>query len=101
MAKKKRSQLEKFSIEATRWIGTTECLVVHTALFFVAFALVPVIGFDRILNIVTNVVSLEAIYMAIFIQMTVNRHSKHIKNISEDVDDILEDTESLTDNEAS
>lgn len=97
MAKqKKRSPLEKFSIRATRWIGTTQSLIVHTILFISGFIAVPIFGFDRVMLIVTTAVSLEAIYLALFIQMTVNRQQEHIDNISEDVDDILEDTESLT-----
>lgn len=49
--------------------------------------------------ILTTGLSLEAIYLALFIQMTVNRQHKRIKGIEEDIDDILEDTEELTEEE--
>lgn len=93
---KKKSTIEKLSYKATNWIGTTQCLIVHTVLFLIAFILVPFVGFDRVMLVVTTLVSLEAIYLAIFIQMAVNRQHYRIKGIEEDIDDILEDTEELT-----
>ena len=93
---RKPNFLDKFSRKATYWIGTTCCLVVHTLLFLTAFILVPLIGFDRIMLVVTTIVSLEAIYLSIFIQMSVNRQHARIRDIAEDIDDILEDTSELT-----
>lgn len=59
-------------------------------------------GTDQILLILTTVVSLEAIYLSIFIQMSVNKTKislasveKDIDEIQEDVDDIQEDVEDL------
>ncbi len=40
-------------------------------------------------------VSLEAIYLAIFIQMTVNRNTQSLKEVEDDIDDIQEDVEEL------
>lgn len=45
--------------------------------------------------ILTTTVSLEAIYLAIFIQMTINRQSQNIEDIQEDVEDISEDVEDI------
>lgn len=93
---KKKSPLDKLARKATYWIGTTRCLIIHTLLFVIAFILVPIIGFDRVMLVVTTIVSLEAIYLSIFIQMAVNRQHERIKDIEEDVRDVLEDTEELT-----
>jgi chromosome segregation ATPase len=43
------------------------------------------------LLVLTTVVSLEAIYLAIFIQMTVNRHTESLREVEADVDEIQED----------
>ncbi len=113
MTKKKKSlpskipddlRLEKISVDATKWIGSIESLVVHTTLFAGMFSL-SFFGFDvdKILLILTTVLSLEAIYLAIFIQMTVNRNTmqlreveKDIEEISEDIEDIQEDVEEIS-----
>lgn len=51
---------------------------------------------ERVMLILTTLVSLEAIYLALFIQMTVNKHSEHIAEIAEDVDEIQEDIEEIS-----
>ena len=88
--------IDNKSIALTKWIGTPGSLVLHTILFLIAFAL-PFFGFsfDKILLIVTTIVSLEAIYLAIFIQMTVNRQSEEIKEVGEDIEDIQEDVKEV------
>lgn len=97
MTKKKQSPIEKLSYQAIKWLGTTRALTVHTIFFLVAFVLVPFLGFDRVMLAVTTVVSLEAIYLTLFVQMSVNRGNKKLSGIEEDLDEILEDTASLTD----
>lgn len=77
---------------ATSWIGSVSSLVVHTILFVISFSLVFV-GFDlqQVLLVVTTVVSLEAIYLAIFIQMAINEANRSIDVIEKDIDEIQED----------
>ena len=89
-------KLEKSADKATRWIGSTTSLIVHTLLFMAAFAL-PFFGvpFERVLLVLTTAVSLEAIYLAIFIQMSVNKNTKDIEIIQEDVEEIQEDVEEI------
>src|SRR3569832_49365 len=91
----RKIELEKTADRATRWIGSTSSLVVHTILFIVAFILpaINIISFQEMLLILTTVVSLEAIYLAIFIQMSVNKNSQDIEIIQEDVGEIQEDIE--------
>ncbi len=53
---------------------------------------------NDILLILTTVVSLEAIYLSIFIQMTVNRTTASIEAARDDIEDIQEDVEDLEEN---
>lgn len=94
--KSANKQLERISTAFTDWIGTTESLVAHTVFFAVSLALV-LFGFnaDQILLILTTIVSLEAIYLSIFIQMTVNRNTKSLEEVEADIDEIQEDVEGL------
>ena len=88
--------LEKLSVKLTNWVGTPGSILVHTILFIGCFSL-TLFGFrlDQILLILTTVVSLEAIYLAIFIQMTVNRNTKSLEEVEEDIDEIQEDIDEL------
>lgn len=66
-------------------------------IFLTAF-LLPLFGwvnFDKMLLVLTTVLSLEAIYLAIFIQMSVNRSHEHIEDLKEDVTEIQEDIEDI------
>ena len=86
-----------------KWIGSLSSLIVHTLLFLLCFVAGLIFGhWDQILLILTTVVSLEAIYLAIFIQMSINRNTeslqaveKDIEEIAEDVEDIAEDVEDI------
>lgn len=93
---KSNIKLERGAEIATKWIGSTPSLVVHTTLFLIAF-IIPLFGipFDRVLLVLTTIVSLEAIYLAIFIQMSVNKNTKDIEVIQEDVEEIAEDVEDI------
>ncbi|MBI2463102.1 MAG: DUF1003 domain-containing protein [Candidatus Spechtbacteria bacterium] len=88
--------LEKIAIKLTEMAGTPVSLIVHSFLFVGIFGL-RYVGFsvDSILLILTTAVSLEAIYLAIFIQMTVNRSAEHIETVTENVMDIHEDVQEL------
>ncbi len=94
--KNKRFNLEKISTKATAWIGSTESLAVHTALFISAFLLGLLgVNWDRVLLVLTTIVSLEAIYLAIFIQMTVNRNTASLEEVEEDIEEIQEDVDEI------
>lgn len=88
--------IEKMSESATRWIGSTGSLVVHT-LFFIGAFVMYFTGFelDKILLVLTTIVSLEAIYLSIFIQMTINRNTRDLLEVSEDIDEIQEDVDEI------
>lgn len=91
-----QSPIEQLALKATRWIGSTQSLIVHTILFTGAF-IVALLGvpFDRVLLVLTTIVSLEAIYLSIFIQMSVNRSELRLNAVSEDVEEIQEGVEQI------
>lgn len=95
-SKKIPAGIEKMSDAATKWVGSTPSVAVHTVLFAGAFALY-FFGFDldKILLALTTLVSLEAIYLSIFIQMTVNKNTRDLQEVSEDIDEIQEDVEEI------
>lgn len=93
----KPGPLEEFAFSAIRSVGSIPSLVVHTFLFVGIFGLQFLgFAFDQIMLILTTVVSLEAIYLSIFIQMSVNRQAKHIEEVREDVEEISEDVEEIS-----
>lgn len=73
-------KLEKLADSIAKWTGSIQSLITHSILFIFAFAIYFFgISLATILLIVTTIVSLEAIYLSIFVQMTINKHSKHLK----------------------
>lgn len=90
------SQLETAAISVTRWVGSIWSVIIHTILFIGAFVLVFFgLELDRVLLVLTTVVSLEAIYLSIFIQMSVNHQAKAIASVEKDVEEIAEDVEEI------
>lgn len=90
------SRIERLARDVPRWVGTPASLVIHTLLFGGILAL-SLFGFDfRTVNILlTTWLSIEAIYLAIFIQMTVNRNTESIEDLQEDVVELSEDVEDI------
>lgn len=94
--RKSTDAIERLSVRATRWIGSTNSLLIHTVLFILAFALYfHGVSMDQILLVLTTIVSLEAIYLSIFIQMTVNRQARKLHAVAKDVDEIQEDIDDI------
>ncbi|PIP86134.1 hypothetical protein COW83_00590 [Candidatus Collierbacteria bacterium CG22_combo_CG10-13_8_21_14_all_43_12] len=96
MVKNRPSNLDTLSEKMTYHIGTSASIVIHTLLFIGIFSL-RFFGqsTEDILLILTTAVSLEAIYLAIFIQMTVNRTTESLAGVEEDIDDIQEDIDDI------
>lgn len=80
----------------TRAVGSPASLVAHTVVFALAL-LAIVFGAERdtVMLVLTTAVSLEAIYLAIFIQMAVNRQAAALAKVEEDIDEIQEDVEDI------
>ena len=94
MGTRKLTPLEKISFKLTDWVGTPVSLIVHTLFFAGIFALRKFgITTDYLLLILTTAVSLEAIYLSIFIQMTVNRNTESLEEVEEDIEGIQEDVD--------
>ncbi len=83
---------EAWALKLTKAVGSLVSLALHTFVFLSAFAL-GFAGFDwnTILLVLTTMVSLEAIYLAILIQMTVNRNTESLEEVEEDIDEIQVD----------
>ena len=89
-------RLKNIAFKWTRSIGSVWSLIIHTILFIVSFILYFFgVNFNTILLTVTTIVSLEAIYLAIFIQMSVNHQSEKVHEIAEDVEEMQEDVEEM------
>jgi uncharacterized membrane protein len=96
MSTHSKQSIEKIAIRATRWVGSVQSLIVHTLLFIACLILVLLgINFDKILLVLTTLVSLEAIYLSIFIQMSVNRQGRRLREVSRDIEEIQEDVEDI------
>lgn len=88
--------IEQFAHRATQWIGSSTSLVIHTIFFISAFGLKLFgVSFDQILLGMTTIVSFEAIYLSIFIQMTVNQQAAALYEVKEDIGEIQEDIEEI------
>lgn len=89
-------KLENMAISLTRGIGSIWSVIIHTLLFASAFISILLgADVDRVLLVLTTIVSLEAIYLSIFIQMSVNNQAKAIASVEKDIDEISHDVEEI------
>jgi uncharacterized membrane protein (DUF106 family) len=91
------NKIQEFALASTKWIGSASSLIYHT-LLFVAFGLImllQIFPFASVMLVLTTLVSLEAIYLSIFIQMTVNMHAEQLSEIAEDIDEIQDEVGEL------
>jgi len=94
--KERKMRIRKVSDKFVQWIGSPYSLVIHTIFFGIMIALAfSDIGFDKVMLVLTTIVSLEAIYLSIFIQMTVNKHTEDLEEVSEDIDEIQDDVDEI------
>lgn len=97
MSAKQKHRLHEAAFSVTRWVGSLPSIIVHTIAFAGSFTAVwfGVLSFDRMLLVLTTVVSLEAIYLSIFIQMTINYTTASLEEVEQDIDEIQEDVEEI------
>ncbi len=83
--------------QAVAVIGSVYSLIAHTIVFTLCFvvAALGIIQWELMLLVLTTMVSLEAIYLSLLIQITVNRHTESLKEVEEDIEEIQEDVEEL------
>lgn len=80
-------KLEQYADKIADWVGSPLSIVVHTIIFIATFSTYFIgVPISTILLVLTTIVSLEAIYLSIFVQMTVNKHSRSIKDIHKKMD---------------
>jgi septal ring factor EnvC (AmiA/AmiB activator) len=81
----------------TRAVGSTTSLIFHTAIFagFFIAGLTGTFAWDTVLLVLTTLVSLEAIYLSIFIQMSVNKNTESLAEVEEDIGEIEENLEEI------
>ncbi len=90
------NRTEAIAESFTTWLGSPTSIAVHTVVFIGAFVFVLFgVPFDSVLLILTTAVSLEAIYLALFIQMSVNKNTKSLADVEEDIEEIAEDVEGI------
>ena len=100
---------DEFFLKIPKFVGTPLSFIYHTIFFIGIFALRFFgVKYDDIMLILTTVVSLEAIYLSIFIQMTVNRHEakldlveENMQEMQDNIEEKLEDIEDLVEDEQS
>jgi low affinity Fe/Cu permease len=92
----KIQKIKSWDEKLTTWIGSVPSLVIHTILFASVFIYIALGGSkDDALLLLTTIVSLEAIYLSILIQMSVNRNSISLEEVEEDLEEIQEDIEDI------
>lgn len=80
----------------TNFIGSKPSVLLHTV-FFIFMLTLPFFGvkFNTVLLVLTTLVSLEAIYLSIFIQMSVNQNTESLEEVEENIDEIQEDVDEI------
>lgn len=92
-----KTKIQKAALAITGWVGSLQSIIIHTLLFGGSFAAVMGgwVSFERMLLVLTTLVSLEAIYLSIFIQMTINIQQASIEEVEQDIDEIQEDIDEI------
>ncbi len=91
ISKKIQNFTERMALSIINSMGSVSSLVIHTILFVLAWLFTDFL-------FLTTVVSLEAIYLSILIQMSVNFQTKRLEHIQENVEDIQENVEDIQEN---
>ncbi|MDB5224395.1 MAG: hypothetical protein JWO43_17 [Candidatus Adlerbacteria bacterium] len=99
MAEKKKNKhpFQDTALAITRAIGSPLSIVIHTIIFIASFGLSyqGYVEFNSMLLILTTLVSLEAIYLSLFIQMTVNYTTQSLEEVEADIDEIQGDIDEI------
>jgi len=93
MSDKPKKRIQDTALTVTRWVGSPQSIFVHTIFFIGSFlsAYAGLVPFDRMLLVLTTLVSLEAIYLAIFIQISINSANAAIEEVEHDIEEMQED----------
>ncbi|HBT92321.1 MAG TPA: hypothetical protein DEA87_02500 [Candidatus Veblenbacteria bacterium] len=93
----KQNRLDIITPKITWWIGSPSSIVLHT-LFFLIMLSLAIFGVNttNMLLVLTTIVSLEAIYLSIFIQYTVNQQARVITEVAADIGEVTEDVDEIS-----
>lgn len=93
----KLTKIEKAALKIPKLVGTPLSLMMHTLAFGGIFGLIFFgVPIERILIILTSILSVEAIYLSLLIQMTVNQHTSKLEGVEEDIEDLQEEVEDIS-----
>ena len=82
MRKLRKNWMTELPIKIVKWIGSVSSLIVHTILFIANFSLYFLgVDIDTVLLILTTIVSIEAIFLAIFMQISINQQSDKLDEV--------------------
>jgi len=96
LKRKKESPIERGAVQITEWLGTPISIGIHTCVFTLAFLSYFLgVNFNTVLLVMTTFLSIEAIYLSLFIQLSVNVTKESLEDVEEDIEDIQEDVEGL------
>lgn len=89
-------KIETLALSASNAFGSIWSVLVHTIIFVGAFIFIAT-GADlaKVLLVLTTFVSLEAIYLSIFIEMSSNKQTKTLERVEKDMDAIVNDVEEM------
>ena len=87
----------KIAKTLTHWIGTPQSIIAHTIFFTIMLTwyVTDVPNRDHILLVLTMLVSLEAIYQMLFLQLTVNLQGKELSEVKTAMDEVNEAVEEM------
>jgi hypothetical protein len=86
LTRKRGNHIEDFAIKLTEWVGTPTSIIIHTIVFMTAF-LAYFLGasIELVLLVMTTFLSIEAIYLSLFIQFSVNHATQSIEDVEENL----------------
>lgn len=88
--------LESKALKISNSIGSVPSLVIHTLFFIIVIGSTFFgVDFEKAFLVLTTVVSLEAIYLSIFIQMSVNKNTRAIEVVEKDIEELSDDVEEI------
>lgn len=89
-------KIETLALTASNAFGSVWSVLVHTVVFVGAFIFIAT-GADlaKVLLVLTTFVSLEAIYLSIFIKMSSNKQAKTLERVEKDMDAIVDNVEEM------
>jgi hypothetical protein len=87
-----RNRIQNLILAIPTYIGTINSIIIHSLMFVGIYSLLLFgVSLETVNLTLTTIVSLEAIYLSIFIQLSVNQSQQNIIEVQKDVDEIGDD----------